>query len=342
MNIKSLIPLRMKMYLSFLIHKIFTGKNRIKLSLDQRIWVFLYADYGNLGDVAISKAQYNFLKNKFPKSEIVKIPISQTLKVLPMIQKIINQNDLITITGGGNMSDLYDDIEYLRQLIINMFPKHKISSFPQSLYLSDTRYGQKRLKKAKNAYNNHPSLTLLARDPVSFSYMRQYFPKVKVKLYPDIVLSQIYVKNNKRDRTLLFCLRKDQEQNGLNIFMIKSLQNYISNHFDCVKCLDTQVLNEDVKLDGGDRCLYELLDTFSRAGLVVTDRLHGMIFSFITRTPALVFDNKTHKISATYFWIKECGYIHLVNETTDFSSLHFEDNFTKTKLRIDSLFNEMI
>ena len=51
-------------------------------------------------------------------------------------------------------------------------------------------------------------------------------------------------------------------------------------------------------------------DKFSKAELVITDRLHGMIFSVITKTPCLVFDNKNHKISETYTaWLKDCNYI---------------------------------
>ena len=43
-----------------------------------------------------------------------------------------------------------------------------------------------------------------------------------------------------------------------------------------------------------------------------TDRLHGMIFAFITGTPAIVFSNNNHKIEGAYEWIKDCGYIYFI------------------------------
>ncbi|WP_423202829.1 polysaccharide pyruvyl transferase family protein [Morganella morganii] len=54
---------------------------------------------------------------------------------------------------------------------------------------------------------------------------------------------------------------------------------------------------------------------FSNSKLVVTDRLHGMIFAFITNTPCLVIRNSNHKIEETYKnWISNFNYIKLIND----------------------------
>lgn len=42
---------------------------------------------------------------------------------------------------------------------------------------------------------------------------------------------------------------------------------------------------------------------------MVTDRLHGMIFAYITGTPAIVFSNSNQKVKNCFEWIKDCGYI---------------------------------
>ena len=52
---------------------------------------------------------------------------------------------------------------------------------------------------------------------------------------------------------------------------------------------------------------------FSSSKLVVTDRLHGMIFSAITNTPCICFDNKNGKVSAQYEWIRNNSYVKLVD-----------------------------
>ena len=341
MKLSSMIPLRKKIYFSLLANTVFPSLT-LKSSEKQRIWIFLAADYGNLGDVAITKAQHIFLQSRYPISEIHEVPISQTVKALPCIRKIIRPDDIITIVGGGNMSDLYDDIEYLRQLVIRMFPKHTIISFPQSIYFSETRYGLKRLKEAQRVYGKHHALTMLARDPISFSRMQEYFPKTTIKLCPDIVLSQDARQYIFRNQTALYCLRKDKEQSSINIRQIESLNRYITKMYENIKFIDTQIDDNCVKKSGGDRYLKQILDTFSQVKLVITDRLHGMIFAFITHTPALVFDNNTHKISSTYSWIKDCGFIHLVHKNTDFDSLRFEDNFVKTKTYLDTFFHHIL
>ena len=47
--------------------------------------------------------------------------------------------------------------------------------------------------------------------------------------------------------------------------------------------------------------------------MVITDRLHCMIFSAITSTPCIVIDNYTNKISGVYKWISNYNYLMLIN-----------------------------
>ena len=49
-----------------------------------------------------------------------------------------------------------------------------------------------------------------------------------------------------------------------------------------------------------------LFRSYSGCELVITDRLHGMLFSAITNTPCIVFDNSYGKISSLYdTWLKD-------------------------------------
>lgn len=53
-----------------------------------------------------------------------------------------------------------------------------------------------------------------------------------------------------------------------------------------------------------------ILNDYRSAKIVITDRLHGMIFAAITGTPCIVLPNANHKISATYnTWLKQSNYI---------------------------------
>lgn len=59
----------------------------------------------------------------------------------------------------------------------------------------------------------------------------------------------------------------------------------------------------------------QLWKSFSESRLIITDRLHGMIFAYITKTPAIVLPNSNFKITGCYEWIKECGYIKMVDNS---------------------------
>ena len=51
------------------------------------------------------------------------------------------------------------------------------------------------------------------------------------------------------------------------------------------------------------------MQEFCGAKLVITDRLHGMIFAAVSETPAIVIRNYNHKVSGSFEWIKSLPYI---------------------------------
>ena len=51
--------------------------------------------------------------------------------------------------------------------------------------------------------------------------------------------------------------------------------------------------------------------------MVVTDRLHGMVFAAISGTPCIVFSNYNHKVQGTYEWIKYLPYIKYAESVSE-------------------------
>lgn len=332
-----------KLYYTFLIHSLLHQDKRfLSQTHKKRVFVFLAADYGNLGDVAITYAQEKMLMEKYPDYEIIDVPISKTLSLLRPIKRIATPDDIITITGGGNMGDMYGDIELLRLMVIRMFPKNKIVIFPQTIdYSGENTY---LLRLAKRTYCNHRNLTMLAREEVSYNRMRELFPKANVKLTPDVVMTLDERRESER-KGVVFCLRNDKEKSALSQTADKVRKEAESMALP-VMDYDTHIDKEHMSLDVRKKELDKIWKIFSSAQMVVTDRLHGMIFAYITGTPAIVFPNSNFKVEKCYEWIKNCGYIHFckdgvidwqtaLSKQPDFTL--FEQNHTRIIQKIDTL-----
>lgn len=335
------------MYLKKLIG--FRTKYRIKLFLRQfkkqsyfdpaiidktkkQAYVFLAADYGNLGDVAITFAQTQFLLEN-SNCQVIEIPISQSLEGLWFVKKNIQKKDLITTVGGGNMGDIYDQIEYIRQLVVKFFPNNKIISFPQTFDFTETEKGEKALKIAKKVYNSHSDIHFIAREKTSYSLMKKHFKGANVVLTPDIVINLDKQEPKLKRNGVVICMRKDKEKN-LSETQSQFITNEIKDRFENISYYDTHINRNDLSLQERESELNAIWNAFRSAELVVTDRLHGMIFCYITNTPCLVFQNNNHKVRETYNWIKGNLNINLV---TEFSEENIKTFFSRKDFNIGLL-----
>ena len=309
--------------------------------------VCLAANYGNLGDVAITYAQEKFLKEKFPDYIIVDFPISKTISDLKSLSKVTTKDDIVTLTGGGYMGDRYFCSELLRQLILRVFKHNKIISFPQTAEFTSSKSAKELLKQSKRIYSRCSNLELWARESVSYKFMCSNFKNNTIRLTPDIVMYLDEFSENTERESITFCLRNDLEKNENS----NNLINLIHNNFtdsEKIEYYDTHIGN--VNLEPKQR-LYELnkiWDQFRKSKLIITDRLHGMIFAFITGTPAIVVPNNNFKIEACFEWIKECGYIFYINNPSKLNDIELRyltgnrEGFLKSRNQIISIFDSIM
>nr|WP_313062319.1 polysaccharide pyruvyl transferase family protein [Moraxella sp. CTOTU49097] len=346
MRLKQYIPFDLKYKLHF--HKAKFSKAQFfedanLTNQQKKAFLFLAADYGNLGDVAITYAQTKFLEDQ--GYQVIEIPISKTAEGIWWVKKYIQPNDIVTLIGGGNMGDLYEQIETLRQLVIKQFPKQKIISFPQTFDFSESQYGQKRLSKAKNTYQNHNKLTLVAREQVSFELMKANFLQNNIIQTPDIVLTLKDVITQSHRQGAVVCLRDDKEKSIDNITSQK-ITDGLKQYFDQnISYRDTHINESNLSIEARKKALNDIWKTFGQAKIVVTDRLHGMIFAYITQTPCIVFTNNNHKVEGTYQWIKDCGYIKFLStfEEEKFKQYLIELQSIQPKLiNLDSLYQPLM
>lgn len=319
--------LRIKMYVKYLLSKrrnTFDYLDNSKL----KIVIALAADYGNLGDVAITHAQEHFIKEQLPSAEVVDFPISQTFTHMKSLKNVISDDDVITIVGGGNTGDLYDDIEYCRQFIIKQFPNNKIICFPQTIDFSETRRGRKALERAVNVYSKHTDLVISAREKKSYKAFKQYFMSNEIVFAPDIVLYLDLRQNTHPRKGITFVMRSDREKAIKEEVQAQFIEE-VSKKYE-ISYRDTHIDKRNMAIKERKSELKKIWDHFKSSELIITDRLHGMIFSVITNTPCIAIDNTNKKISGVYnAWLKDYPNVKIVENFDKEILLNMVDQFLK-------------
>lgn len=269
-------------------------------------------EYGNIGDIAITYAEVQFLKDNFGEYELLEILEDDIKGRIPEIKNIISDEDILFLQGGGNMGDEYISFEETRRLVVNSFPNNKIVIMPQTIHFSDTENGNIELKKSKEAYNNHKYLTVIAREKVSYEMMKKVFNNTNVILAPDIVM---YLdKTNasiKREGITLF-LRNDAEK-VLSEESSKEIEEIGSKYYKKIMNSDTHIGDElKITKEIREKVLEAKLQEARKSELIITDRLHGMIFAAITSTPCIAFGNYNHKITSSFKWLEHLEYVKYI------------------------------
>jgi len=283
-----------------------------KASARKRIFLFQTPSHSNIGDHAIAEAQLEFFAVHFPDAQIIEINQSVMQDFILHYGILVRPYDLITLHGGGNFGNEYLYEENLRRMVVENFPKNKIVVFPQTIHYSKDESGQNELKKTQAIFNEHSYLTLTAREKVSFELMKEYFPKNKVILTPDIVLFTSQIKSSARTYALEV-IRQDQES-ILSEDDKRNITGILRSNFGKVISSDMHVMGfKSVKtIEERQKILENKYSQFRSANIAITDRLHGMVLAVITGTPCIVFSNYNQKVLGTYEWIKDLEYIRYV------------------------------
>ena len=268
-----------------------------------RIFLMATPVHGNLGDHAIVYAEKLYFNKQ--KRSIVEVPNDCWRMNANLIEKRVIPDDMIVIDGGGNLGTLWPDEDDKISDIISRFKDNKIIVFPQTIWYDDTADGLARLERNKKIYAGAKNLTIMLRDKASFNFASNCFPEVKLVLTKDIVLTiDNAPKGQAGHRTgVLLCLREDKEKvlPDKVITEITALLNTNGIPF----ANTTTVINKRVTSKTRNRELHKKWGEFAGSGLVITDRLHGMIFAAITRTPCIALNNKSGKVGGCYELMEE-------------------------------------
>lgn len=292
---------------------------KLHLVDERTIFFVLSPTHGNLGDHAIAIATTNMLDEL--KINYVEVTIYE-LSLLKKFNKLkVLDKHLILVNGGGNLGMLWPDIEALFRKLIQVNTHSSIICLPNTIYYEKTPAGTRDMELSRKIYNAHSHLTLCARERISYELMKSLYKNVY--LIPDMALSLNECEKQTNRNGCILCLRTDKEKTLTDLDEDTIYQQVYALFGDNVKETDMNI-GTSVSIDMRTNALNQKYKEFRSAKLVVTDRLHGMIFSAITGTPCIVINSKSPKVKGCYEWIKSLQYIKFAESVDQIESLYNE------------------
>ena len=278
----------------------------------------------NLGDHLIAEVEFNLLKKIYINSEIVEIPTEIYLLFKNLFVQYIRDDALIFISGGGWMGDVWAQDDRRMQDIISTFSNHKVFVLPQTLYFDNEESddSQKLISDARRIYAKCTQLTMLFRDKSSFEIANRLYKDVikQIILFPDMALFKEYSADSDHGSGILLCLRDDRER-VRNREVEEAINEYVARNNFSVGYTST-ITKHAIPIWLRKILIKRKIHEFEKYELVITDRLHGMIYAYLAGTRCVAIDNKTHKVSGVFNqWIAPYELISVLSEKSNANEL---------------------
>ncbi len=279
-------------------------------------------EHGNIGDHAIVIAEREFFKKHLPDHTIIEVPTSIFCPAAARFAVHGDENVLITVHGGGFLGNLWISEEYMFRKLLATFPRKRVVVFPQTIFFEENATRERELEATRAAYRAHADLHIFIRDK-SIDFMRREIVGGNfsdVRGVPDIVLSLDRSAPKFERAGVLLCFRADKEKT-LPDAAVAAIEARLRERDESIVRTDT-VVPYGVPAELREFETERKFDEFRRARLVITDRLHGMIFAAITGTPCIALNNSSGKVEGVWsLWLQHLDYVKFVQDATEISAL---------------------
>lgn len=146
--------------------------------------------HGNLGDHAIAIQEQYFFEDFF------RLWLFWNIDAYVSYTKRNNKNtvtpeDLVVISGGGWMGNLWIHNECVIREIVQNYPNNKIIILPQTVYYTSDELGEKEYRITNEILKRHSNLHIFVRERKSYNFIKQKFEftgNSNIYLVPDMVL----------------------------------------------------------------------------------------------------------------------------------------------------------
>ncbi len=297
----------------------------------KRIYLMGIPVHGNLGDQAIVIAERKFLEDNFNTYKIIEVESSLVTNHIKLLKKVVGDS-LILIHGGGFIGTIWPKEDNMAKLIIKNFNSNSIIMLPQTAFFDNNDDGKKLIKQNKEIYENNKNLYICVREKYSYDFMKENFEKCNIYLIPDMVLYMKPTQNNNTESDLItICLRNDREKTFSNInLLVKKINEKGYNNYTIT---DT-VIDRRLYTYNRIKMVNKKIRDFANSKVVITDRLHGMVFAYLANTPCVVINSKSYKVRGVYNWIKDDNKIKIIDNIDEFDNVF--DEIIKQKSYFDT------
>lgn len=287
-----------------------------------KVFLLLSPQYLNFGDHAIALSEIKNLQKLFPESAIVDANYSMFEFWSEQVKKAIRPGDVIVVTGGGFMGNLWPANQTLTEKVIELFPDNRIVFAPQTIFFKDTPTAAAEKAAFRDKLIRHGNFFFYGRDEQSCRQMAELgFVRGRAfDLMPDFVLMMPPLDGlHLRSGNAAVCLRADEEAaDGLRAQVEQALAALIPGQIDSIKMAQDHA---EIPVWLREKFVRDKLQQFADAGIIVTDRLHGMIYATYTGTPCIAFDNVSKKVSGVHEWIKSLDYVVIAHDISELPEL---------------------
>ncbi|WP_022780080.1 glycosyltransferase [Butyrivibrio sp. AE3009] len=304
----------------------------------KRIVYFELPCFDNLGDHAIAYVAEKILADfckEHKEYQFFAIDGWTIDRPVSVLKKCLGPDDVFICQGGGNFGSLYKFAQVHRGKVYSGLKDNKIIVMPQTCFFAGNEEGKKALEKDRQMIARCRDITLLARDKKSYEFMRESFD-ADVRFIHDTVSLYDASQFASEDRKgIVVCIRSDKE--GTLVTEQKKSIIEICEKKDDVLVTDT-CINRNISTSERQAVLESKWRLWGKSRLVVTDRLHGMIFALITKTPCIVIGNDHFKVHEAYKTFEDSGFLFYLDSLSglekavndmlgrDYSNCGFDEN----------------
>ena len=144
---------------------------------------------------------------------------------------------------------------------------------------------------------------------------------------------------------ILCCIRDLDDESAFNMDTYNELLGVIKKH-DSNYSFTTNTSKDSINKLNLSREVYNQLENFAKHKLIITDRLHGLIFALITNTPCIALSSYNFKIKENYDMLKDNEMISFIdkdiNELDNAIEKFMNMDISNYKNDYKEYFNEMI